>query len=199
MDLSQAAFGLDMRAASRVYFINPVLNPQIENQAIARVRRISQEKAVSVETLVLKDSIDEVILERRDHMTQAEHGKAKTILDVTSINNWIRNARIVPVDDPGDAVAAQMVTLATPLPILGNGYGRSADSSDGLVNERPKIVNSTSPRRAATPNPIPTPPTPNGQKRVRDENEAHVTLAIDGTHIEAMVSRPAQRVRFTVG
>lgn len=199
MDLSQAAFGLDMRAASRVYFINPVLNPQIETQAIARVRRISQGKAVSVETLVLKNSIDEVILERRDHMTQAEHGKAKTILDVTSINNWIRNAKIVPVGDPGDTVAAQMVPLATPLPIFGKGDGRSAGSDDGLVNEGPTMVKSTLPRRAATPTPIPTPPTLNGQKRVRDENEAYVTFAIDGAHIEAMVSRPAQRVRFTVG
>ena len=65
MDITQAAFGLDMRSASRIYFINPVLNPQVEAQAIGRVRRISQKKPVSVETLVIRGSIEEVIMERR--------------------------------------------------------------------------------------------------------------------------------------
>lgn len=95
MDLSRAAFGLDMRGASRIYFINPVLNPQVEAQAIGRVRRISQQKPVTVETLVLRDSIDEVILDRKKHMTQAEHRQAKSILDVGPIYEWIKNASIV--------------------------------------------------------------------------------------------------------
>ncbi len=189
MDLSQAAFGLDMRAASRVYFINPVLNPQVQSQAIARVRRISQHRGVSVETLVLKDSIDEVILDRKKHMTQAEHGKAKTILDVTSINDWIRNAKIVPVGDPGDRHAAQMVPLATPLSVFGKGFGRLAGPDDGLVKDEP-IAPIVLPRRAVTP-------PASGQKRGRDEISTPVTFKAGGSSTETMVSRPAQRVRFT--
>src|SRR5450432_3959989 len=34
MDISQAAFGLDISAASRVYFINPPINKQVEAQAV---------------------------------------------------------------------------------------------------------------------------------------------------------------------
>ncbi|PHH89158.1 hypothetical protein CDD83_6590 [Cordyceps sp. RAO-2017] len=99
MDLSQAAFGLDMHEASRVYFINPVLNPQVEAQAIGRVRRISQKKPVSVETLVLRNSLDEVILERKRHMSPTEHRQAKSILDVRPIYNWIKNARVESLPD----------------------------------------------------------------------------------------------------
>ena len=46
----------DPEALSNIALINPVLNPQVEAQAIGRARRISQHRAVSVETLVLKDS-----------------------------------------------------------------------------------------------------------------------------------------------
>ncbi|TQV98460.1 SNF2 family helicase [Cordyceps javanica] len=190
MDLSQAAFGLDMRAASRVYFINPVLNPQVESQAIARVRRISQHRGVSVETLVLKDSIDEVILDRKEHMTQAEHGKAKSILDVTSINNWIRNARIVPVGEAGDGHAAQMVPLATPLCVFGKGFGRLAGPDDGLIKEETLATKAALPRRAATPQQV-------GHKRVREEVDKQVGFQTTGNGEETVVSRPARRVRFT--
>ncbi|KAJ6790380.1 hypothetical protein PWT90_04218 [Aphanocladium album] len=193
MDLSQAAFGLDMRAASRVYFINPVLNPQVESQAIARVRRISQHRGVSVETLVLKDSIDEVILDRKEHMTQAEHGKAKTILDVTSINNWIRNAKIVPIGDPGDGHPPQMVPLATPLQVFGKGFGRAAGPDDGLIKDEPVSTKVPLPRRAATP-----PPPSGGQKRAREDGDVRrVAFQAGDATSESMVSRPARRVRFT--
>jgi superfamily II DNA or RNA helicase len=131
MDLSQAAFGLDMRAASRVYFINPVLNPQVEAQAIGRVRRISQRKAVSVETLVLKDSIDEVILERKKHMTQAEHRRAKSILDVRPIYNWIKNTRIMPMESH----TVDMVPLHSPLHIFGRGFGRQLELDDDVIEK----------------------------------------------------------------
>lgn len=133
MDLSQAAFGLDMRIASRIYFINPVLNPQVQAQAIGRVRRISQQKPVSVETLVLKGSLDEVLLDQQQHMTQAEHRRARSILDITPIYNWIKNAKIAPMDTCDADPESQMAPLASPLPVFGVGFGRTINPNDGLV------------------------------------------------------------------
>jgi len=134
MDISQAAFGLDMRSASRIYFINPVLNPQVEAQAIGRVRRISQRKQVSVETLVLRGSIEEVIMQRRQRMTQAEHRRCKSILDDRPIYEWILHARILPLpaaaDDDGPA---QMAPLRTPQFLFGRGFGRVEHPDEGLV------------------------------------------------------------------
>lgn len=133
MDLSQAAFGLDMRIASRIYFINPVLNPQVQAQAIGRVRRISQQKPVSVETLVLRGSIDEVLLDQQQHMTQADHRRAKSILDIQPIYNWIKNARISHLDPADPDPESQMAALGMPLPVFGEGFGRTINPNDGLV------------------------------------------------------------------
>ncbi|KAM0462946.1 hypothetical protein ACHAPV_003069 [Trichoderma viride] len=133
MDLSQAAFGLDMREASRIYFINPVLNPQVEAQAIGRARRISQKKPVSVETLVLKNSLDEVILERKKHMSQKEHRQAKSILDVRPIYNWIKNTKVTPMNPSEDDYTLQMATLQTTQAVFGKGFGAVAHPDDGII------------------------------------------------------------------
>ncbi|XXG98790.1 hypothetical protein Hte_005120 [Hypoxylon texense] len=137
MDISQAAFGLDMRSASRIYFISPVLNPQVEAQAIGRARRISQQKPVSVETLVLRNSIEEVIVNRRKEMTQAEHSKTKSVLDDRLIYQWILNAKIIPMPDEEDGVG-QTAMLETPKLIFGRGFGREYHPDEGLITGSPE-------------------------------------------------------------
>ena len=159
MDINLAAFGLDMRSASRIYFINPPLNPQTEAQAIGRARRISQNRPVTVETLVLRDSLEEVIVKRRQEMTASEQRKCRSILDDKPIYEWILNAKIlplpipaptpVPITDPGGAAAAavdytdelagppgplQMAPLQTPQLIFGRGFGRQIDPDEDLVS-----------------------------------------------------------------
>lgn len=141
MDIAQAAFGLDMRAASRIYFISPVLNPQVEAQAVGRVRRISQQRRVTVETLVLKDSLEEVIMERKQSMTQAEHRNCKTILDDGPIYEWIRNAKIVPLPDIDvDNGPAQMAALKVPQYVFGREFGRERSNPDeDILLEDPTV------------------------------------------------------------
>lgn len=152
MDISQAAFGLDMRSASRIYFINPVLNPQVEAQAIGRVRRISQKKEVFVETLVLRGSLEEVIMERKQKMTQAEHRKCKSILDDRPIFNWILNVKIIPLPDIDNTDGpAQMAPLKTPQYVFGRGFGRETSHPDeDLV---PKEADSLVSSATASPTP----------------------------------------------
>ncbi|KAG6021888.1 hypothetical protein E4U41_002369 [Claviceps citrina] len=187
MDLSQAAFGLDMREASRVYFINPVLNPQVEAQAIGRVRRISQQKPVSVETLVLKDSIDEVILERKRHMTQAEHGRVKSILDVRPIYNWIKNSKIVKLPPIDGNVASHMVDLQSPTPIFGR---------EQLPPDDELVTSSTTPPPVAK-EPPPRPLIPKKRTRssvvVSEASEARARKVRSGC---GKALRPAKKLRF---
>ncbi|PSR82277.1 P-loop containing nucleoside triphosphate hydrolase protein [Coniella lustricola] len=148
MDISQAAFGLDMQSASRVFFISPVLNPQVEAQAIGRVRRISQQKRVTVETLVLKDSLEELIVERKASMTQAEHRSCKTILDDRPIYNWINNVKIVPLPDVDvEDGPAQMAPLKTPQYIFGRGIGRQRLHADeDILLKDPSLATPTKPQ-----------------------------------------------------
>jgi SNF2 family DNA or RNA helicase len=61
MDVRNAAFGLNLPSASRIYFVNPICRPNIEAQAIKRAHRIGQTRKVFVETLVLKDTIEEKV------------------------------------------------------------------------------------------------------------------------------------------
>ncbi|KAF4455033.1 hypothetical protein F53441_2594 [Fusarium austroafricanum] len=192
MDISQAAFGLDMRAASRIYFISPVLNPQVEVQAIARVRRISQQKPVFVETLVLKNSVEEVILERKQNMTQTEHRGIQSILDVMPIYNWIKNARIAPLPGGDISKEDQMAPLSTPQYIFRRGFGRAIHPDEGLVlDDSPKAGGSAlSPRE-----------TTNGKKRdgrsvgstIGQGKDQNGDSASSSTVVAA---RSAKRVRF---
>ncbi|KFA78154.1 hypothetical protein S40288_01384 [Stachybotrys chartarum IBT 40288] len=196
MDISQAAFGLDMREASRIYFINPVLNPQVEAQAIGRVRRISQQKPVSVETLVLRGSIDEVILERKKHMTQAEHRQAKSLLDVRPIYNWIKNAKIADMPAGQEEMQSQMAPLKARQKVFGRGFGRTLDPDDGLLLEELSLKNGQTANIKATA-------TLNGIKRAHDagpgagEDSSNQEMVTDS--LKHVANHPARRVRFTAG
>ncbi|RDW78043.1 hypothetical protein BP5796_05895 [Coleophoma crateriformis] len=133
MDVSQAAFGLDLSSASRVFFVNPVFSPQIEAQAVKRAHRIGQHKPVYVETLVLKGSIEEVILERREHMSKEEHNKCKNILDDETLYDWIRNVRFLSVFPDSLPGPEQMADLDTPYPIFGRTTVAAHDPDADLV------------------------------------------------------------------
>lgn len=133
MDVSHAAFGLDMSSASRVFFINPVFTPQVEAQAVKRAHRIGQTRTVYVETLVLKGSIEELILKRRENISTEEHNKMKNILDDKAIFDWIRDVRFLPMpahDVPGPN---QMAKLDTPQLVFGRGARAIAHPDADLV------------------------------------------------------------------
>lgn len=145
MDITQAAFGLDMQSASRIYFLSPVLNPQVEAQAVGRARRISQNKPVTVETLVLRGSVEEVIVRRRGEMTRAEQWRCRgSILDDRPIWEWVVGAKILPLPGRGRGLGLgqggvgggglrgeeQMARLEVPLLLFGRGFGRGVAHPD---------------------------------------------------------------------
>ncbi len=72
MDLKQASLGLHIAIANRVYIVSPIWSPSVEAQAIKRAHRIGQTKEVFVETLVLKDSIEERMWKRRKGLSEKE-------------------------------------------------------------------------------------------------------------------------------
>ncbi|KAF9967242.1 hypothetical protein BGZ70_010276 [Mortierella alpina] len=65
MDTKHAAFGIDLSSASRVYFVSPVWQTATMRQAVKRAHRIGQTRPVHVETLVIRNSFEEAILDRR--------------------------------------------------------------------------------------------------------------------------------------
>ena len=116
MDLRQAAHGLHVASASRIFFVNPVWQPNIEAQAIKRAHRIGQLLPVYVETLVLNNTLEEQLLRRRKVMSNEEHLKAaKSPLDDSEMNAMIRNAAFIPFQDLElNDKRKQMVPLQVP-------------------------------------------------------------------------------------
>ncbi|KAI0537718.1 hypothetical protein GGR58DRAFT_527015 [Xylaria digitata] len=64
--LSCGAVGLNLTSASRAYLMEPQWNPAIEEQALARIYRIGQTKAVTTVRFTIKDSIEKYVLDVQD-------------------------------------------------------------------------------------------------------------------------------------
>ncbi|KAK4636359.1 F-box protein [Fulvia fulva] len=140
MDVGQAAFGLNLSSASRIYFVNPVCRPNIEAQAIKRSHRIGQTRSVVVETLVLKGSLEEQLLERSRRMTADEHREAKTLEDDDGIKEIIQSARPVRMSPEELSGIAMMAPMAEPQQLWGRPGGpsprkRKRAASDGGTTE----------------------------------------------------------------
>ncbi|KAK1821853.1 hypothetical protein LTR12_003729 [Friedmanniomyces endolithicus] len=119
MDVKQAAFGLNLSSASRIYFVNPVCRPDIEAQAIKRAHRIGQTRKVCVETLVLRGTIEEKMLERAKRMTRSEHMDAKVLEDDGGVREIIQSARMLPVFLEEQDGYGQMAALEEPQQLWG--------------------------------------------------------------------------------
>ncbi|KAI1318098.1 hypothetical protein EDD11_007150 [Mortierella claussenii] len=63
ISLKAGGVGLNLTSAQRVYLMDPHWNPAVESQAIDRIHRLGQTKPVDVVRFIIKDSIEENILE----------------------------------------------------------------------------------------------------------------------------------------
>lgn len=139
MKVNLAAHGLHLANASRVFFVNPVWQPSVEAQAIKRAHRIGQTRPVHVETLVLKDTVEDTMFQRRRQMTTEEHQTArKSLLDDPIIQEIILKAR-PPLFARDEALQfrEQMAPLAIPQRLFGGGRKRKADKFDSDTVEPP--------------------------------------------------------------
>ncbi|KAF9945012.1 hypothetical protein BGZ65_011302, partial [Modicella reniformis] len=93
MDTKHAAFGVDLSGASRVYFVSPVWQTATMRQAVKRAHRIGQTRPVHVETLVIKDSFEEAILNRRSEIDNEEVSDSIEKSSHSPLDHEIRNKR----------------------------------------------------------------------------------------------------------
>ncbi|MCJ1356758.1 MAG: hypothetical protein MMC33_006754 [Icmadophila ericetorum] len=143
MDLRQAARGLHVACASRVFFVNPVWQPGIEAQAIKRAHRIGQARPVYVETLVLEGTFEHKMLQRRKAMTSHEHQVAqKSLLDDSTMSDIIKNATFIPISQEELTNRhTQMASLRVPEQL----FGRIVDNPDADLIDAKEQTNSNVP------------------------------------------------------
>ncbi|KAJ2910182.1 hypothetical protein GGI21_001128 [Coemansia aciculifera] len=94
MDVLLAAYGIDLSAASRVWFVSPIWQAARERQAIKRAHRLGQQRPVFVETLITGESIEEALWRRRQEISDndsepmskdvEEDGKMRSVLSNAS-------------------------------------------------------------------------------------------------------------------
>lgn len=128
MDLRQASHGLHIAAANRIYIVSPIWQPHIEAQAIKRAHRIGQGRAVWVETLVLRGTLEERMLLRRREMSHAELRRAeRSLLDDGVMGGIIREGGFLAFEareeeEEEDAVEGQVARLAVPRKLFGHSW-----------------------------------------------------------------------------
>ncbi|KAG8531085.1 uncharacterized protein KY384_004442 [Bacidia gigantensis] len=129
MNIKEAAHGLHIASASRVFFVNPIWQPNVEAQAIKRAHRIGQTRPVYVETIVLKGTLEDQMLQRRKNMTVQEHKKAEnSLLDDEPMTAIIKNASLLPLS-PSEIhhVEKQVAELKTPIKLFGQARKNGID------------------------------------------------------------------------
>ncbi|KAG0246355.1 hypothetical protein BGX31_002966 [Mortierella sp. GBA43] len=70
ISLKAGGVGLNLTAAQRVYLMDPHWNPSVESQAIDRIHRLGQTEPVDVVRFIIKESIEESILELQKRKTE---------------------------------------------------------------------------------------------------------------------------------
>ena len=80
--------GLNLNAASQVIIMDPHWNPSLELQAIDRAHRIGQQKPVQVHRILVKETVEDRIMQLQEDKRQVVEGA----LDDTS-----RKLRVVPI------------------------------------------------------------------------------------------------------
>ncbi|KAG0760146.1 hypothetical protein G6F60_010365 [Rhizopus arrhizus] len=93
MPVRKAAYGIDLSSATRVYFVSPVWQTAMEQQAIKRAHRIGQTKPVYVETLVIRNTIEDELLKRRSSENSGEF-----FFD-SKLRHILNHARFVPLEN----------------------------------------------------------------------------------------------------
>eukprot|EP00029_Vermamoeba_vermiformis_P000102 TRINITY_DN1010_c0_g1_i1.p1 TRINITY_DN1010_c0_g1~~TRINITY_DN1010_c0_g1_i1.p1 ORF type:complete len:969 (+),score=222.02 TRINITY_DN1010_c0_g1_i1:132-3038(+) len=74
ISMKAGGLGLNLVSANRVFLLDPWWNPSTEEQAIDRVHRIGQTKTVYVTRFVVKDTIEERILELQEKKKMLSQG-----------------------------------------------------------------------------------------------------------------------------
>ncbi|KAJ2453404.1 hypothetical protein EV183_002261 [Coemansia sp. RSA 2336] len=102
MEVRLAAYGIDLSAASRVWFLSPIWQAARERQAIKRAHRLGQQRPVFVETLLTRGSIEEALWVRRQEIANSDnHIFTKDIEEDGKMRTMLSNARFISHGDSG--------------------------------------------------------------------------------------------------
>jgi len=96
MELKNGARGLNMVSASRVIFCEPVEHADVETQAVKRVHRIGQILPVTVTTLAVRSTFEEVVVENKKRRRHSSSMSSDTGIDVVAnMREYLERPRFI--------------------------------------------------------------------------------------------------------
>ncbi|KAI8923414.1 SNF2 family N-terminal domain-containing protein [Entophlyctis helioformis] len=144
MDAKISAWGIDLSSASRVYFVSPIWQSDMERQAIKRAHRIGCTRPVFVESLVIRGTVEEDMLASKAPAT-AEGGipnrsRAPDAEDA-KIQRLLKDVRLIPLASSHtqeQQTWSSQPTLSVPLPLVLTGHDADvySDTIQPLTNRR---------------------------------------------------------------
>ncbi|KAF3905783.1 hypothetical protein AA313_de0204549 [Arthrobotrys entomopaga] len=201
LDVSQAAQGIHLGSASRVFFVNPIWQPpSVLAQAMKRAHRIGQTKPVYVETLILKDTIEETIFNRKNQMNENDFRGKKLMVDDEGLRNLLTKEPFVDIAGAGEVEVGEeemFARLEVPQGIFGEGkIGDSPEHPDlDIVTLKRESVPTS---RAGTPAVATTMELENVQVKKEKEKKAkkRVGFAAMEDEDDDAEDTPVRSVRF---
>jgi len=116
LSMRAGSVGLTLTAACHVYLMEPSINPALTAQAINRVHRIGQTKQVFVYHLVVKDSIEEKVLEINKEKLELMDQKLKNDPDfidqISTVQNQPKSSLPLPGSLSKDQLSLRQTELA---------------------------------------------------------------------------------------
>lgn len=117
MNINAAAHGLNIVSASWVFFLSPVWRRDIEAQAIKRAHRIGQKQEVHVETLILKNTLEEEIYRRRTEISDAHGETPRDMTEDDKLRQTIMNYPFTSMEGMHKGTTDEIAFFDKPVPL----------------------------------------------------------------------------------
>ena len=127
------AVGITLTAATRVYLLEPALDPAAEVQAAGRIHRLGQTKEIHIKRFAFKDSIDEAIAALHDKIKSGAVKLVDREFPPEALQHFVDHGVARPHTlDPNASGVTERVRLSNLQREIGLGYNDGRPAPPGV-------------------------------------------------------------------